>query len=365
MRAIIAAGGSGGHIFPAVATARRLSDISKDVEILFVGSNKALDRSIFEREHFKHSLLTANKLPYKKGLALIPFAFKLLFDLIHSAFIIIMFKPDVVAGFGGYVSWPVVFVAKSIGIPTIVHEQNVVPGRANKVLFKYADRVAVSFAATKSSVAPATKAVLTGNPVRASVSRVDRSAAIKALGLEDGKFTILIVGGSQGSHSLNEAVISDIADMDDAITGSLQVVHITGARDYEWASKRYGSLSISSRTFSFVDDIENAYSAADLIITRSGSSSVFECALFAKPMILVPYPFAMSHQLDNAKVFSGKGAAVLIEEKDLRPGRIREEISRLFNGRDALIAMSKASSAMGIPDAANRLADEMISLVAG
>ena len=197
MKVLIAAGGSGGHIFPAIALARSLqNDAGSDVDIKFIGSDKALDRRIFEKEGFKFSLVSANKFPYKPSFAIVPFFIKLKIDLIKMLFVALSYKPDVVVGFGGYVSFPVIMAASILRVPRIVHEQNLLPGRANRVLFKFADRIAVSFEETRSPGLlgrNAAKCVFTGNPLRTEVLKDDRNGGVKRFGLNEEKFTILVL----------------------------------------------------------------------------------------------------------------------------------------------------------------------------
>lgn len=361
---MVAAGGSGGHIFPAIAFARKLNEKRKDIDILFLGGGKALDRKIFEAEHFKYYLLSSNKLPYKVTLNIFIFFVKLFADLIKSLIILVKYKPDVVVGFGGYVSWPAVFGAYFLGTKRMVHEQNVVPGRANKMLFNIADTICLTFDKTKRSLnRNMDKIVITGNPIRSSIRESDKAYALKKIGLDTGKFTILIMGGSQGSHSMNEIIIRSLQLLDICIKEKLQVIHLTGSKDYGWAADEYGSSGINSRVFSFIDNIEDAYSASDIIITRAGSSAVFEAALFGKPMILIPYPFAGAHQTENASVFAAAGAAIVLSENGLSGDVFIRELTALMADNDLLKKMSVAAHGLSVPDAAGRLADEALKLI--
>ena len=190
---LVAAGGSGGHIFPAIAMARAMREAS-DADIRFVGSSKALDRRIFEKEGFDYSTLSSNKFPYGLSLKLLPFSLRLISDIIRSKAIVLSYRPDVVVGFGGYVACPIILAASIFGIPRIVHEQNVVPGRANRFLFRFADKVAVSFNETlKYTGTAGDKCVFTGNPIRDEVLKGDRPSGIKRFGLDVAKFTILVI----------------------------------------------------------------------------------------------------------------------------------------------------------------------------
>lgn len=360
---LIAAGGSGGHIFPAIAMARAMRE-SSDVDIRFVGSSKALDRRIFEKEGFKYYTLSSNKFPYGLSLKLLPFSLKLIFDIMKSKVIAFSYRPDVVVGFGGYVACPIVLAASVFGIPKIVHEQNVVPGRANKFLFRFADKIAVSFNETLKYAGPyRAKCVFTGNPIRGEVLKGDRQSGIKRFGLDEAKFTILVIGGSQGAHFLNENFIAAFSEIDEAERRSFQVIHLTGVKDYEWAIKEYSVTSgLESRVYSFIDRIEEAYSAADLMVTRSGASAIFEIAHFAKPMILVPYPFANAHQAENAKVFREGGAAIMVEEKDLSARVFKDHILRLFRDKEERRRLSEAAKRVSVPEASTNLAREVLRL---
>lgn len=362
MKILIAAGGSGGHIFPAIALKRALA-ARESCEIKFVGSDKAIDRRIFEKEGVSFSLLSSNKLPYKKSLSMVLFFIRLFLDFVKALWITAAFRPACCIGFGGYVSFPVILAAKLLRVPTVVHEQNVVPGRANKILFKLAGKVAVSFVDTidKIPMEQKKKFLLTGNPIRTGDIKLDRLAAIKSFGLSDAKFTVLVIGGSQGAHVLNENFVRSISQMERPVRDALQVIHLSGVKDYEWAVREYGKVgepgSFAARVYSFIDRIDDAYAAADLIVTRAGASALFEIAYFGKAMIVVPYPYAMSHQLENARSFSLRGAAIVIEEKDLPGSFFKDTIEGLFKDRVKLKALGDAAKALSAPHASESLAD--------
>ncbi len=363
MRIVIACGGSGGHIFPAVALAQVLKAKDKDVELLFVGSNAALDKRIFKKERVRYYLLSSNKLPYKKSLKTITFFIRVFFDIAKSFFILMRHSPDAVIGFGGYVSSPVILAAYILRIPRIVHEQNAVPGRANNILFRFADRIAVSFEETKEYLGRFNrKAVFTGNPIRITLLNNDRPGSVKKLGLDPGKFTILIIGGSQGAHNLNKAFLQALAELDKAKSSLLQIMHITGILDYGWVSQAYKELDLEHKVFSFIDNIEEAYSASDLVVTRSGASAIFEIAYFARPMILVPYPFASSHQAENARIFSKGGAAIQIDEKEMSGSLIKDKIEGFLDNRAILDEMGRRAKNLSVPDSSYNLAGEVLKI---
>ena len=361
MKVVIAAGGSGGHIFPAVALARRLEKKGRGANILFVGSRKELDRRIFEKEKFDHRLISGNKMPYGVSLKMVPFAFMLFADVLRALSILFSFRPDVVVGFGGYVSWPVTISAFLLGIPRVVHEQNVVPGRANKILFKIADSIALSFdRSTDLLGGNGHKAVVTGNPIRDSMFKDDKASGIRRFGLSSDKFTILVIGGSQGARSLNRTFVNALSGLDMEKKKRIQVIHITGIKDYDEVSRAYEETGLENRTHSFIDRIEDAYSASDLVVTRSGASAIFEIAFFGRPMVLVPYPYAMSHQTENARVFADNGAAVMFDEKKMDVESFRNTISALVDDRRRLDVMASSAKSLGVPGAADALANLVI-----
>jgi len=299
------------------------------------------------------------------SLGSIKFFFMLKLDLLRALFIIISYRPSIVVGFGGYISFPVAVTAHLLRIPVLMHEQNTSPGRANRMLFRFADRIAVSFEETKKEVPPpqAQKCVLTGNPIRPEILKDDREAALRKFGLDRNKITILIIGGSQGAHSLNQILIMAFRLFDIDARRSLQVIHLTGIKDYEWAVKEYPKLGIEHRVYSFIDRIEEAYSASDLVVTRSGASAIFELAYFGKPMILVPYRYALSHQAGNASVFAQKGACVIVSEEGLTPEKFHELLSGLLNDRVKLKELASNAKRMSMPQASEMLAEEVLKLI--
>jgi UDP-N-acetylglucosamine--N-acetylmuramyl-(pentapeptide) pyrophosphoryl-undecaprenol N-acetylglucosamine transferase len=362
VRVLIAAGGSGGHIFPAVALKRALVTRG-GCEVRFVGSNKAIDKRIFEKEGASFRLLSANNLPYRISFSILLFLVKFTGDILRAFWILVMYRPACCVGFGGYVSFPVIFCAKLLFVPTIVHEQNVVPGRANKALFTLAGKIAVSFSDTFERLSPAErkKTVVTGNPVRTQDFKNDRNTAAKSFGLDPSLFTVLVVGGSQGAHAINENFILSMVDLDPATRSLIQVIHLTGTKDYERAVSAYAAIKdLKVCVFSFIDRIEDAYSACDLIVTRAGASALFEAAYFGRAMIVVPYPYALSHQEENAAAFEKKGAAMVIREKELSGSVFKEAIEGLFKDRNRTSGLGEAARKLSSPDAAKKLTDMII-----
>lgn len=349
MKVLIAAGSSGGHIFPAIAAATALEDMDKAGEIRFVGGSRPIDREIFSKSgYYYYSISSRNRI---------------LNDLVSSFVILRKFRPDLAVGFGGYVSFPVLVTAKMLGIPTMVHEQNVFPGLANRLLSKIVDKIAVSFNGSNNFFVRKTGLIETGNPLRPALVKKGRQEVLAKLGLDDKKFTILVTGGSQGARFLNEAVTLALIGMDEALCGKVQLIHLAGAKDYEMVSSRYRSLNVAGKVYSFFSMMDEAYSAADLVISRAGATTISELALFGKPAILIPYPSQKVHQLENAKFMEKNGAAIVIEQHDFSLDRFRSVILDLVADRDKLRRMSEKAGLLSRPDAAEKLAREMINAV--
>lgn len=350
MRIIIATGSSGGHIFPALSLA---DELKNDNEIIFI-CDKGKPKESISQKGYKAVAISVVKLGSARNIFF--FSWRLLKSFFESIRIIRDFKPDVVAGFGSYVSFPVILAAKSKKIPTIIHEQNVIPGRANRILSGIVDKIAVSFAEGRKYF-PKTKVVLTGCPVRRDLLGIDEKSARGKFNFVADKFTILVSGGSQGSHHLNLEFIKAISGIEDK--RDLQVIHLTGSFDYDLVKSGYESMGIAHCVFAFLKEMGYAYKIADLIISRAGASAITEIALFKRAAILVPYPFARAHQIQNAKVLTDKGGALLIEEGDLSAEILREAILRLKNNREMLNQMAgKIKGLVGI-DAGLNLADEV------
>ncbi len=350
-RIIIAAGSSGGHIFPAIATTVSLKELRGSSEVIFIGSGKKLDKEIFENNKCDYYSLSARR--------------RILSDL-KSAFLIVKkFKPDVVVGFGGYVSFPVLLTAKMLGIPTIVHEQNMFPGFANRILSNFVDKMAVTFEDTDSFILKKSIIEKTGNPLRPNLAKWEKAEAGGKLGLAKNKFCVLIMGGSQGASFINSAAADIFRGMDNAQKEKIQCIHLSGVKDFEFVKSGYDSAGVENRVFAFLDTMSHAYSAADLVISRAGATSISEITFFGKPCILIPYPGKKVHQLENAAFLEKNGAAAVIEQQGFCKDDLKNAIFDLINNPAKLKAMAENSSRLARPDASYRLAGEILKMVKG
>jgi UDP-N-acetylglucosamine--N-acetylmuramyl-(pentapeptide) pyrophosphoryl-undecaprenol N-acetylglucosamine transferase len=347
MKIMIVAGASGGHVFPALALAEELKS---ECQIKFICDRGWPLENIIGKGYDAEGISVTRR---KGGWGTFPFAANLFKAFGESLKIIDGFQPDALVAFGSYVSFPAAVAARLKKIPILIHEQNILPGSANRVISRFATKVAVSFAESKKYL-PKRKTVLTGCPIRRQLSEAEKGSALKRFGMKENKFTILVLGGSQGSQSINLQFLGALRGMDEK--NNLQVIHLTGKSDYLQVERAYQDMEVIHSTFAFLEEMGYAYKLADLIISRAGASAIAEISYFARPAILIPYPFAGSHQLYNARVLSREGAAVLIEDKDLSVQALKREIIKLINSPVLLAQMSGKSAALAMPAAASALA---------
>lgn len=305
---MVVAGGSGGHILPAIAFCEALAEMNRPVPaVVFVTSrSKGLEDIVLSA--VRTCVLSSRR--SAGGICRLFF---------QAAGLLMKERPDIVVGFGGYLTVPFVFLARLLGAKAMIHEQNVLPGRANRLLgVLAAHRIIVSFDRSRAYFGRSgSKVFLARYPLRRALQPVARHEALAQLGLREGLFTILVIGGSQGAHRLNQAFTDAVRLNKDR--GRWQVIHCSGAADLDFVRRVYEELGVKSKVFAFLSQMHYAYSVADLVVARSGAGCVHEMMHFGLPSVLVPYPHAGQHQLENAKVLAEKGAALLLEEKRLTP----------------------------------------------
>ncbi|MDD5432191.1 MAG: undecaprenyldiphospho-muramoylpentapeptide beta-N-acetylglucosaminyltransferase [Candidatus Omnitrophica bacterium] len=359
MKVLAVSGSSGGHIFPAISFLEALSDKKEGIETLLVLPERSKKIQVLTSCRIKYIATSVLRPSFElKNLAAL---FQIGKSFFQSLFILIEFQPQVVIGFGTIDSIPILFFAWLFRINTIIHEQNVALGKANKVLSKIVDKVAVSFAASKDCLKDNQRIVFTGNPIRRQLEKVDKFKALNSFGFLNNKFTILVMGGSQGSHRINEAFIDALGTLKDK--DRLQIIHLTGSKDFEFAKKRYKDLNIVAKVFDFFESMENAYCASDLAICRAGATTVTELMYFRLPAIFIPYPHAYGHQLTNALELEKKGCSLILEEENLNNGRLKEAIELLLASPQKINDMRQAYDSLSVGNAALLLADEVVSLV--
>ncbi|HWO71611.1 MAG TPA: undecaprenyldiphospho-muramoylpentapeptide beta-N-acetylglucosaminyltransferase [Actinomycetota bacterium] len=366
MRVVIAAGGTAGHVFPALALARHLR--AAGAEVVFAGTAGGPEARVARAEGFGFAAVQARPFPRKvsTGALRAPLAaaqgVRACRPLVDRA--------DVVVGMGGYVSVPPVLAALAARRPVVLHEQNAVAGLANRLFARWARRIGLSFAEAAATLPGRARAVVTGNPVREEIVAVrERRAdladeARAALGLEPGRRTVVVFGGSQGARRIDEAAAGAARLLGDR--GDLQLLVLTGEAHrgmVEEADGAGGRLRV--RALPFLDRMELAYAAADLVVARAGASSIAEITVCGLPAILVPYPYATAnHQEANARAVERAGAAVVLRDVELTPRVLGTRIAALLEDPATLARMAERATAWGKPDAAARVA-ELVEEAAG
>ena len=359
MKAVITGGGTGGHIYPAVAIADEIKRRDPDGEIMFIGSEQGLERDLVPKCGYEITMICADGFGRKLNKNIIAVK-KIIKAMGQAKKILKDFRPDFVVGTGGYASAPVVKVAQSLGIPTFIQEQNAVPGRTNKVLEKNAVKVFLGFPKAGESFKYPEKHMCTGNPVRSQFTTTDRAASREKLGFADDQFVIMAFGGSQGAGRVNKAMLRVIEEFRD----DPKCVIVMGVGGYyiDAITEELKNMGIETggnvRIYEYIDDMATFLASADLIISRSGAISVAETTACGIPSILIPSPIVTgNHQYYNALSVAEEGGACLIEEKNLEDDSLVELIRELREDPERLAEMAKASYRCGPRDAAGEICD--------
>jgi UDP-N-acetylglucosamine--N-acetylmuramyl-(pentapeptide) pyrophosphoryl-undecaprenol N-acetylglucosamine transferase len=355
---IIAGGGTGGHIYPGIAIAQEFKRRDADTHIVFVGTAKGLESKIIPREGFNLELIEVAALKRVgfinriKSLLLLPKSFFTARSLIKQI------KPDVVIGVGGYASGPVVLTAALMGVPTLIAEQNALPGLTNRVLSRFVKAAAISFDEAEKFFGD--KAELTGNPVRAEFFDVP----VKGPKREGDVVHVLVTGGSQGARAINEAVTGALPWLAEE-RDRLSFTHQTGENDFYRVRDAFEKSDLKAEVKPFIEKMVDEFKLADLVICRAGATTVAELAAAGKPAILVPFPFAADdHQRKNAEAIERAGAGVMILQAELTPERLAKELLWLVHDPQKLGRMAEASKRLGHPGAAARVVDLAVKIMA-
>jgi len=357
---LIATGGTGGHIYPALVTARELQ--RRGSEVIFIGVFGLSEEKIRDAG-FECISIAASGFISRGVVQKIAALGAMCVALCRCIGIVRRLRPDAVLGFGGYSSFPAVAASILCGVPSMFHEQNAFPGEANKMLSRFVNRIAVGFK-DAAPFFPSKKVVWTGNPLRRFDLSILRTEAHAQLGLDPSRSTVLVFGGSQGSRAINGQVVDVFADIPEGV--SLQVIHITGKHDFDQVKDRYRTLGVKALVREYMDHMAVAYAAADLVIGRSGAGTVTELGLLGIPAVLIPYPGARDHQKYNARVLERLGTSSIIEEKSLRQGILRDKIfAQLRRDPDGSVRVRNREKLKDdfVSDGAERLCDELLRLV--
>jgi UDP-N-acetylglucosamine--N-acetylmuramyl-(pentapeptide) pyrophosphoryl-undecaprenol N-acetylglucosamine transferase len=357
MRLVIAGGGTGGHLFPALAVARAVRAEEPEADILFVGTEHGLEARLIPKTEFPIRFISARGMRGTgitqtiKGAALIPWG------VVQSVSILRKYKPDIVLGVGGYASGPTLAAALLMGIPTAIQEQNSVMGTTNRILAKLVGTVFTAWEQTEPMTDPE-KTIVAGNPIRSELVEVQRedSATVR----DDQRLHVLVFGGSQGARSINLAVSNNIDQLGDE-TNQVALIHQTGRDWIDDVRDAYALAGFDADVREFIDDMGSVYEWADLVVCRAGASSLAEITALGKPAILVPYPYAIGdHQAKNAAVLERNGAAKVIPDSKLQNGALVNVIRKVAENRKLLAEMSINSRKLGRPEAARTIALELL-----
>lgn len=353
---MIAGGGTGGHLYPAIVIGKEILERDPHNKVLIIGAAKESSNPIIEKEGLPFKKISTRGLQRGFSIRTFGFIYHLFVGFIQSARYLFSFYPDVVIGVGGYSSFPPVFLASVAGFPTLIHEQNSTPGLANRILGRLVDRVCLSFPDEEGYFSKE-KVILTGNPTRKEIGKMERGESISHFGLEKDRVTILVFGGSRGARSLNLTLVEAVGNLME-IEDRIQLIYATGKEDYEWVSRRMKGIRFPLYLSDFIFDMPFAYGAADLVIGRAGAGTIGEIIRCGLPSILVPYPYATScHQLNNARLLERIGAAILIEERELSGELLSQKIKELIDDPKRLKEMGERALILSYPDPASKIVD--------
>lgn len=352
-RLILTTGGTGGHIFPALAVAECVRSRFPECRILFVGSNRGPERDLATKAGLEFTSLPAQGV-VGRGLKSLFMLWWLGRSLFKAWQLLRDFQPDAVLGLGGYAGFSCPLAAALMGIPSAIHEQNSVTGVTNRILARFVDRVLVSFADVRGLEKAAQRTVLTGNPIREAIRNLREQRKVPGR-------NVLVLGGSQGASALNQIMLREI---DQFRHLDLHIWHQTGSRDFESVNEQYAAKNPRARATAFIDDMQAAYAFADLVICRAGATTIAELTAAGKPSILVPFPYAThDHQLINARSVADRGGALVMQQIQLESVSLATAVGDLFQMPERLAVMGKAARDMGLPDAGDRVVTELEKLV--
>jgi len=359
MKIAIAGGGTGGHLFPALAVGEVLRERGHEV-LLFISEKEIDALAVQGRSEFRFEKLPSIGMPRLFSPAMFTFCQRFYASLAACRRIYAEFQPDAVLGMGGFTSTPPILAGKLRRVPTFLHESNAIPGKANRLNACMVDVVLLGFEECKQHF-PRVRCEVTGTPIRRSLAwRIPREEALARFGLQPGCTTVLVMGGSQGARGINAAMRAAAAE---GKLGGLQVIHLTGAGDESAVAQSYRDAGVSAYVAAFCSQMENAYSAADMVVARSGAASLSEISHFALPALLIPYPHASeNHQQLNAEIFARAGAARVLEERETTGETLAGAIRKLAEDPELLHIMAGHSQRLAPRDAAACVADTMEKL---
>ncbi len=355
-RYLFAGGGTGGHLYPAIAIAQKIKELQPNSEILFIGTKTKIEAKVVPQMGFRFKTIWISGFSRQLNITNLLFPLKLFVAMFQSLMINIKYKPQVAIGTGGYVAGPAIWGATFMGAKGVLLEQNSYPGVTNRLLEKRVRKIFLSFEESKKHFRDESKLEVAGNPIRIDIALSDKNDSKKQYGLDSSKKTLVIIGGSLGAQSINEAIKNNL---DELLKLDIQILWQTGERYYD---KFISSESENVKVVKYFEKIATAYSVADLIIARAGATTIAEVAHLGLPVIFVPSTnVAENHQFKNAEVLKNKNAAELLEDIKFNES-IVEKVSNLISNNQRLEELSKNIKMFDKPDAVKTIANEIIKM---
>lgn len=359
LKFLFAGGGTGGHLYPAIALAQEMEQ-SGASEIMFIGTSYGIENKILPNYDFKFKRIWMRGLQRKISITNLLFPLRLAVSLAQSVVIALAFKPDAIIGTGGYVSGPALMAGLLLGIPTVIQEQNSYPGLVNRLLGKKVKQVHIAFEDSAKYFQGQKSIKLSGNPVR-NLSGVNKSSARNKFNLNENATVLLVFGGSQGARAINNAVLASLGEL---LKNKLQIIWATGQNEFDAIAPHCERYKANIHVLPYLEDMASAYAAADFVLCRAGASTLSEIAICGLPSILVPYPFAAAnHQAFNAKSVEKSGAAIVLPEKDLNKESLTAVVNDLQTNADKRLLLSKAALKNAKPDATKEIVKHVLSLI--
>ncbi len=356
MRYLFAGGGTGGHIFPAIAIADEIRKIDKEAEILFIGAKGRIEEKIVPSNNYRLETISISGIDRGSMLKNLGLPLKFIKALKRCKEIILAFRPDVAVGTGGFVCGPVIYEANRLGIPTLIQEGNAFAGRTISFLSKKSDKVVINFQDTVNYLKRRDNIIKIAHPIRSSLKRLDRREANEFFGLPPENKTILVFGGSQGARGINEAVSATAKKLYDEY---INLIWQAGKNDTERMKKEFAGMSDRIKILEFIDRMDLAYSASDLVICRAGITSIMELSSMKSASILIPLPgSAENHQEINARSFESKGATRVVLQYEAKEG-LFDEIKSVLGDQETLKKMELSAAEFADPLAAEKIAKEV------
>lgn len=366
MRIIVSGGGTGGHIYPAITLINNIKKLVPDAEFLYVGTKRGLEADIIPRENIPFATLDIQGLERHLTPHNLIVLGKALKGVAKAHSIVRSFKPDAAVGTGGYVCGPILMAAALMGVPSLIQEQNAIPGITNKILARFVGRIAVGYERAQKFF-PADKAVFTGNPIRDDILSSTRREGLMEFSLDPNKKTVLISGGSRGAHSINQAMLDVHAHF--AGDYRVQLMHVTGKNEYDFVVRGLKDKGIDAggagniSVYPYLYDMPKAMAAADIAVSRAGATSLAELTARGVPSVLIPYPYAAeNHQEFNARELEKRGAAKVIINRELTGEKLIAALEEMLSSETKLLDMAEASRSMGRPGAAAAIAEMIVAM---